>query len=93
MSCRSRTESPSAVLVLQSIMKASDVWVTCATSVMRGLLLAVYVEALAAGQVGDAGVVGAGVMDVMSAACVTVIVALLALIADALLDREREMSI
>ena len=50
MSCMSKTEPPSAVLVLQRISKASDVWVICETSVMRGLLLAVYVEPLAAGQ-------------------------------------------
>ena len=88
MICMSTTEPPSAVLVSQRISKASDDRVVCDPSVMTGLLLAVYVDPLAAGQLGDAEV-GVGVIVVMSPICVTVTAVLLALVMDAPLRKGR----
>ena len=62
MSCMSTMLRCSAVLVSQRISKGKDVWVTCETSTGVGLLLATYVEPLAAGQLGDACADGVGVV-------------------------------
>ena len=67
---------------------------TCATSVGKGLLVATYVEPLAAGQLGDGCVDGVGVIVVvMSPDCVTVTGTLPALVVDALLRRSVGISI
>lgn len=62
MSCMSTMLPPSAVFLSQRISKGKDVWVTCEGSTGVGLLLAMYVEPLAAGQPGDACADGVGVI-------------------------------
>ena len=62
MSCMSTTLPPSPVFVSQRISKGKDVCVTCEASTGVGLLLAVYVEPLAAGQLGDECADGVGVI-------------------------------
>lgn len=59
---------------------------------MSGLLVATYVEPLAAGQVGDGSAFGVGVMVVASTDCVTVTCTPLAtvLVVGASLDGETE---
>ena len=78
---------PSAVFVSQRISKGKDVWDTCERSTGVGLLLAMYVEPLAAGQLGDACAAGVGVIVDKLSDWVTVTGALSALTVVALLER------
>ena len=55
---------------------------------MGGLLVAVYVEPLAAGQLREESAVGVGVVVVMAMACVMVVGRLLVLVVGASLNRE-----
>lgn len=55
---------------------------------MGGLLVAVYVEPLAAGQLREESAVGDGVVVMMALACVMVVGRLLVLVVDASLNRE-----
>ena len=87
MSCMSTMLPPSAVFVLQRISKGKDVWRTCEASVGVGLLLAMYVEPLAAGQLGDGCADVVAVMIDWSPDWVTVTGALPALTVVALLER------
>lgn len=99
MSCMSLTSPPWPVLVLQRISKEKEFWGICEESVMGGLLVAVYMEPLAAGQlreesavgvgvVVEEGAVGVGVVVVMVLACVMVVGRLLVLVVGASLNRE-----
>ena len=95
MTCMSTTLSPntpSPVFVSQRISKGKDVWVTCEASTGVGLLLAMYVEPLAAGQLGDTCADGVGVIVDMSSDWVTVTGALSAATVVALLERRVAIS-
>ena len=62
ISCISMTEPPSPRLVSQRISNLRDDAAICEESaIRRGLLVAVYVEPFAAGQLGDESLVGVGV--------------------------------
>ena len=74
------TLPPSATLKLQRILNERESGGLCAESVMSGLLVAMYVEPFAPGQVGDGGVLGVGVIVAMLTDCVTVAGALLIIV-------------
>ena len=93
MSCMSTMLPPSAVFVSQSISKGKDVWLTCDGSTGVGLLLAMYVEPLAAGQLGDACADDVDVIVDKSIDWVTVMGALSALLVVALLEKRVIVSI